>query len=103
MAKKGIVVQNNMRKKYYEKYAKHKAEIKNKIKQFRKEKQFGEIYRLQRELDMMPRNASISRLRNRCMITGRCRGLVCYKRFGMCGFQLRQYINSGYIVGVYKR
>ena len=103
MAKKGIIVQNKMRHEYFKKYMSYRNEIKAQIKKLRKEQQFNEIYKLQRKLDMIPRNATISRLRNRCMITGRCRGLVCYSRFGLCSFQLRQYINNGYIVGTYKR
>lgn len=48
----------------------------------------------------MPRNSNPIRLRNRCAITGRPRGV--YKKFGLCRHMLRLYAMRGDIPGLVK-
>ncbi len=51
-------------------------------------------------LQKMPRNAHRVRIRNRCRLCGRPRGV--YRRFGMCRMCLRKYAMLGYIPGLTK-
>jgi small subunit ribosomal protein S14 len=48
----------------------------------------------------LPRNASPSRLRNRCALTGRPRGV--YKKFGLGRIKLRELAMRGEVPGVIK-
>ena len=52
------------------------------------------------KLQKLPRNASPTRLRNRCAITGRPRGV--YRKFGLARNKLRDMALSGAIPGVIK-
>ena len=52
------------------------------------------------KLQQLPRDASPVRLRNRCALTGRPRGV--YKKFGLARGKLRDIALSGEIPGVIK-
>jgi small subunit ribosomal protein S14 len=52
------------------------------------------------KLQMLPRNSSPVRLRNRCSLTGRPRGV--YSKFGLGRGKLRDIAMSGEIPGVTK-
>ena len=52
------------------------------------------------KLQMLPRNASPVRLRNRCMLTGRPRGV--YSKFGLGRSKLREIAMNGQIPGIMK-
>ena len=52
------------------------------------------------KLQRLPRNASPSRLRNRCAITGRPRGV--YRKFGLGRNKLRELAMRGEVPGVIK-
>jgi len=51
-------------------------------------------------LQKLPRNASPTRLRNRCNITGRPRGYI--RDFGLCRNVFREMASDGKIPGVTK-
>jgi len=51
-------------------------------------------------LQKLPRNASPSRLRNRCSITGRPKGY--YRKFGLGRNKLREEAMKGNIPGLHK-
>jgi small subunit ribosomal protein S14 len=51
-------------------------------------------------LQKLPRNASPSRLRNRCALTGRPRGV--YRKFGLARNKLRELALRGEVPGVIK-
>jgi small subunit ribosomal protein S14 len=51
-------------------------------------------------LDLLPKNASPVRLRNRCQLTGRPRGYM--RHFGICRNQFRDMALAGKIPGVTK-
>jgi small subunit ribosomal protein S14 len=53
-----------------------------------------------KKLQALPRNASPVRLRNRCAITGRPRGV--FSKFGIGRNKLRQLMMSGEVPGVTK-
>ena len=52
------------------------------------------------KLQALPRNSSPVRLRNRCALTGRPRGV--YSKFGLGRTKLREYAMNGEIPGVVK-
>lgn len=102
MINKGIIESNKkrimLRNKYIEIHTKYKRELKLAMH----EKRLDDAFRICQELAKLPKNSSLSRVVNRCQITGRSRGLVCYKIFPICGIKLRENINKGYVPGVYK-
>ena len=49
---------------------------------------------------MLPRNANPTRLRNRCALTGRPRGV--FSKFGLGRNKLREYAMRGEIPGIVK-
>jgi len=53
-----------------------------------------------KKLQALPRNASPVRLRNRCALTGRPRGV--YSKFGIARGKLRDLIMHGEVPGVIK-
>jgi len=57
-------------------------------------------YEARLRLQKLPRNASPVRLRNRCAITGRPRGV--YRKFGLGRTKLRETAMRGEIPGVIK-
>jgi small subunit ribosomal protein S14 len=59
-----------------------------------------ERYSARLKLQQLPRNASPSRLRNRCQLTGRPRGV--FRKFGMCRNKIRELAFDGLIPGVVK-
>ena len=52
------------------------------------------------KLQMLPRNANPTRLRNRCALTGRPRGV--FSKFGLGRNKLREYAMRGEIPGIVK-
>ena len=52
------------------------------------------------KLNKMPRNSSPVRLRNRCLMTGRCRGYL--RKFKMSRLCFRELASDGYIPGITK-
>ena len=52
------------------------------------------------KLQMLPRNASPVRQRNRCALTGRPRGV--FKKFGLCRNKLREIAMRGEVPGMSK-
>ncbi len=52
------------------------------------------------KLQSLPRNSSSVRLRNRCALTGRPRGV--YSKFGIARSKLRDLMMSGQVPGIIK-
>jgi small subunit ribosomal protein S14 len=61
---------------------------------------FEEKMLAQQQLQKLPRDSSPTRLRNRCAVTGRSRGV--YRKFGLGRNKLREYALLGYIPGLRK-
>jgi small subunit ribosomal protein S14 len=98
MAKTAVVNRELKRRKAVKKYAaRRKAllEIANDPKQPHEER-----YAARMKLQQLPRNASPVRLRNRCALTGRPRGV--YRKFGLGRGKLREIALRGEIPGVIK-
>jgi len=98
MAKTAVVNRELKRRQAVKKFAaKRKAllEIANDPKQPQEER-----YAARMKLQQLPRNASPVRLRNRCALTGRPRGV--YRKFGLGRGKLRDIALRGEIPGVIK-
>lgn len=59
-----------------------------------------ERFAAQLKLAAMPRTSSATRIRNRCVITGRARGV--YRKFNISRIKLREMAADGLIPGVRK-
>lgn len=92
MAKKAMVERNLKREKIVDKYAEKRAELRERAKKGDREALL--------ELSKLPRNASPTRLRNRCQINGRPRGFM--REFGISRVMFRQLAGEGAIPGVKK-
>lgn len=98
MAKISKVVKNQRRKDTVKLYAERRAAAKKIINDPRStpEQVDAAVMRLQK----MPRDASPSRVRNRCSQTGRTRGYL--RKFGLSRIALRDLALEGQIPGVVK-
>ena len=98
MAKKSSIQKNNRRKLMVTKYKKRRLDLKNKIKN--KNLILEERIKFQSKLNDLPRDSSKVRVRNRCEITGRSRGV--YRKFGLSRIKFRELSMSGDLPGVTK-
>ncbi|MBI4741741.1 MAG: 30S ribosomal protein S14 [Betaproteobacteria bacterium] len=98
MAKLALINRNEKRRKMVEKYAKKRAELEALIGDASRtdEERFGARLKLQ----ALPRNSSPVRLRNRCALTGRPRGV--YRKFGLGRSKLREFVMRGEVPGMTK-
>jgi small subunit ribosomal protein S14 len=98
MAKISKIVNNNRRKEKVKLYAERRAAAKKIINNPRStpEEVDAAVIRLQK----MPRDASPSRVRNRCSQSGRSRGYL--RKFGVSRIALRNLALEGQIPGVVK-
>ncbi|MEO7559383.1 MAG: 30S ribosomal protein S14 [Nitrosospira sp.] len=98
MAKVAVINRDLKRREMVKKFAARRAElfaIINDGKMSDEERHSARI-----KLQMLPRNASPVRLRNRCALTGRPRGV--YRKFGLGRSKLRDIAMSGEIPGITK-
>lgn len=98
MAKTSVIERQLKREKTVAKYAKKRAELKAIIADENASEEARWEARL--SLQKLPRNASPTRLRNRCRITGRPRGV--YRKFGLGRNKLREHAMQGNIPGLVK-
>jgi small subunit ribosomal protein S14 len=98
MAKKSKIARNERRKQMVEKYKARRLELKAVIKDPQRSQEEREgAYQMLRKL---PRDASPTRVRNRCNLTGRPRGF--YRKFGLSRIALRDLALRGDLPGVVK-
>jgi small subunit ribosomal protein S14 len=98
MAKTNMLMREKKRLKIAKKYAPRRAALKELIR----DPKTGAEERVaaQTELQQQPRDASKSRQRLRCSITGRPRGV--YRKFGLARTKLREAASRGEIPGLSK-
>ena len=98
MAKTSMIEKNNRRmalsKKFAAKRAKLKAIARN--KELAPEERFA----AQIKLSELPRNSHPTRIRNRCLLTGRPRAV--YRKFRLSRIALRELGSQGLIPGLVK-
>jgi small subunit ribosomal protein S14 len=98
MAKTSMVEREKRRAKIVKKYAAKRTELKELIRDPNTSAE--DRMAAQAKLQKLPRDASPSRGRNRCAITGRSRGV--YRKFGLSRVKIREVANRGEIPGLTK-
>ncbi|HXJ53926.1 MAG TPA: 30S ribosomal protein S14 [Burkholderiales bacterium] len=98
MAKLAVVLRDQKRRKIVEKFKSKRAALLEIIEDSRASDEAREEARA--KLQKLPRDASPVRLRNRCALTGRPRGV--YSKFGLGRNKLRDLALKGEIPGVIK-
>jgi small subunit ribosomal protein S14 len=98
MAKLAVINRQLKREKLVAKYAKKRVALQSVIDNARTSDE--DRYAARLALQALPRNANPTRLRNRCAITGRPRGV--FRKFGLGRNKLREYAMRGEIPGVVK-
>ena len=98
MAKQSSIQKNKNRKKIVSKFQNKRKSLKKKIMQ--KDLSMEERFKLQAKINDLPRDSANTRVRNRCELTGRTRGV--YRKFGLSRIKLRELTMSGALPGVTK-
>lgn len=98
MAKVSMKEREKKREKTVQKFAAKRAAYKAIIKDSNSSEE--ERWQAQIKLQQLPRNASPSRLRNRCGVTGRPHGF--YRKFGLSRIKLREAGMRGDVPGLKK-
>ena len=98
MAKKSMIARDAKRLKISKRFAAKRAALKETIRSPKSSDaaRFDAIDKLKK----LPRDASPTRIRNRCSITGRSRGV--YSKFGLGRNKLREQTMEGNIPGLRK-
>jgi small subunit ribosomal protein S14 len=98
MAKKSAIEKNNLRIKL----AQQTAAKRQRLKALARDREAPPEERFQAQLKLaeMPRNSSATRVRNRCSLTGRPRGV--YRKFKLSRIAVRELASSGQIPGMLK-
>lgn len=98
MAKKSKIAKNDQRREIVDRYAERRAALVAVIKDPNAD--YADKREAYQKLGKMPRDASATRYRNRCGITGRPRAY--YRKFGMSRSALRNLAHNGELPGVRK-
>ena len=98
MAKKSSIEKNNRRKRMAKSHAGRRARLKAVVMD--KNKSMEERFAATLKLAELPRNASATRIRNRCDITGRPRAF--YRKHKLSRIALRDLGSKGLIPGLLK-
>lgn len=98
MAKLSLINREEKRRKLVAKFAQKRAALLAIINNQALSE--SERYEARLKLQALPRNANPTRLRNRCQITGRPRGV--FRKFGLCRNKIRELVFEGQVPGVVK-
>ena len=98
MAKLSLINREKKREALVAKFAAKRAELNAAINNQALSEE--ERYDARLKLQALPRNANPTRLRNRCQLTGRPRGV--YSRFGLGRSKLRDFVMRGEVPGMTK-
>jgi small subunit ribosomal protein S14 len=93
-----MVEREKRRARIVKRYAAKRAQLKELVRNPKTSPE--ERAAAQARLQTLPRDASPSRLRNRCRITGRSRGV--YRKFGLARTKIREVFSRGEIPGLVK-
>jgi len=98
MAKTSMINREKKRKRTVQKFAAKRAALKAQIRdpKLSDEERMAAVQKLQ----TLPRDASPTRIRNRCRLTGRPHGF--YRKFGLGRNKLREATMRGDIPGLHK-
>ncbi len=98
MAKQSSIQKNLNRRNIVKKFSKKRQSLKKKI--MKKNLSIEERFKIQSKLNELPRDSSKIRVRNRCKLTGRTRGV--YRKFVLSRIKIRELSMSGALPGVVK-
>jgi small subunit ribosomal protein S14 len=98
MAKTALINRDQKRRRTVKKFAAKRAELMAIIADSARGDEEKMAARL--KIQALPRDASPTRLRNRCALTGRPRGV--FRKFGLCRNKIREFAMNGDIPGVTK-
>jgi small subunit ribosomal protein S14 len=98
MAKLALINRNEKRKKLVSKFAKKREALQAILDDPKASDETRFEARL--KIQALPRNANKTRLRNRCALTGRPRGV--YRKFGLGRNKLREFAMRGEVPGIVK-
>jgi small subunit ribosomal protein S14 len=98
MSKLALINRNEKRKNLVKKFAKKRAALQSIVDDAKASDEVRFAARL--KIQALPRNANPTRVRNRCALTGRPRGI--YSKFGLGRNKLREYAMRGEIPGIVK-
>jgi len=98
MAKKAMVERDLKRRRMAKKFESKRTRLKEIIND--KDKSGEDRFIAALKLAELPRNSSKTRIRNRCLVTGRSRGY--YRKLKMSRIALRQMGSDGKIPGLVK-
>ena len=98
MAKQSSIQKNLNRRNIVKKFNEKRNSLKNQI--MKKNLSIEERFKIQSKLNELPRDSSKIRVRNRCKLTGRTRGV--YRKFGLSRIKIRELSMSGELPGVVK-
>jgi len=98
MAKMAVINREQKRRDTVKKFAAKRAELLAAISNMKLSDEDRAAARL--KLQLLPRNSSPVRLRNRCALTGRPRGT--FRKFGLGRIKVREFAMRGDIPGIVK-
>lgn len=98
MAKKSMVARDAKRSRIAAKYANKRAELKRIIND--RSAVPEQVDEALAKLQALPRDASPTRQRNRCRVSGRPHGY--YRKFGLARNKLREVAMQGHVPGLVK-
>jgi len=98
MAKTNMVEREKRRARIAKKYSAKRAQLKEIIRSPKSSPE--QRLAAQAALQVQPRDASVTRQRKRCQITGRSRGV--YRKFGLARVKIREVAMRGEIPGLGK-
>ena len=98
MAKASMIAREKKREKTVAKFAEKRAKLRAILADINASDE--EKWDAQVAIQKLPRNASPSRQRRRCQITGRPHGV--YRKFGLCRNKLREAAMRGDVPGLVK-
>jgi small subunit ribosomal protein S14 len=98
MARLCKIEKDKRQRQLVDKYKTKRMKLRQKIRD--KNLSFEEKLAVQRQMQELPKDSNRCRLRNRCLITGRARGV--YRKFGLSRNKLRELGMVGYIPGLRK-
>ena len=98
MAKLSAIIKNERRKKLVAKYSAKRKALKAIMTDSKSSVEEQDAAR--RKLEALPRNSNPTRVRNRCSMSGRPRGV--YRKFGLSRLALREMALGGHLPGVTK-
>ena len=98
MAKLALINRDEKRREMVKKYAAKRVALEGVINDINRSDE--ERFEARLKLQALPRNSSPVRLRNRCKLTGRPRGV--YRKFGLGRSKLRDFVMRGEVPGMTK-